>query len=135
MDVSAVVTGAQSSGAFAFTTINGATHASAQSITFDAFTIGENFTSSAVNVATATSLANALDIAAGQAGAVAAGNGVVEWFQYGGNTYLVDAIGGAGAHTGTAATDALQATDIVVKLTGLANLTRDSFGGGHSVTI
>jgi len=92
-----------------------------------------------INVSTATSLADALNIAAAQGAQAAAGNwvnittgiagsapavleagqSVVDWFQYGGNTYIVEA-----NNTGTtaAAHAGLQANDVVIKLTGLVDL-------------
>jgi hypothetical protein len=97
---------------------------------------------SQVNVASATSLASALNIAANQAlamdydfgnahtfvanqntkGAVLEVNGhtgLLDWFQYGGNTYIVEAVnsgGAAAAHAG------LTSSDIVVELTGLVTV-------------
>lgn len=90
-----------------------------------------------VNMAAATSLANALDIAASQTvqidalsdgGHTKVTNGVVQlnaytgladWFQYAGNTYVVEAVN----TTGSAAVHAsLATTDVVVELTGHINL-------------
>lgn len=74
----------------------------------------EVFTSTKVDVSTATALiggtVNALDLALAGDGST---NGLVKWFQYAGDTYVVQDLT-AGA---TAA-----ATDIVVKLTGLIDL-------------
>lgn len=91
-----------------------------------------------VNEASATSLANALDIAASQtvqtdafhqptvhttvAGGVAqlnAATALADWFQYGGNTYIVEAINSTAA---AAAHTALGTGDVVVELTGLINV-------------
>lgn len=103
---------------------------------------GGGIANAQVNVQSATSLANAIDIAAAQGviydaqhGAanttVVAGQaelngstGMLDWFQYGGNTFIVEAInnsstsgaGGAATHT------ALTTHDMVVELTGLVNL-------------
>ena len=66
-------------------------------------TAGGTFWRSQVNVAQATSLAQAFDIAAataglsqqtaaGTPGVIAAHTGVVDWFQFGGNTYIVEAV-------------------------------------------
>jgi hypothetical protein len=124
------VTGGTSA-SFASTTISGFNLAN-DTITFGnaAGTLNDTL-GGQVNVATATSLANALDLAASQAGQVAANTGVVEWFQYQGNTYVVEAAntatsGNAVAHTG------LGAHDVVVKLTGLVDLT-DAAINGHAL--
>jgi hypothetical protein len=96
-----------------------------------------------VNEASATSLAMALNIAASQALSINslfdsgadvtiahqntaaavlelnAGHGVLDWFQYAGNTYIVEAVNStnaAAAHAG------LASNDIVVELTGLVNV-------------
>jgi len=90
-----------------------------------------------VNVATATSLGNAIDIAANQAAVLdqqfnsaansSVVNGVLElnaktgladWFQYGGNTYIVEAVNTGAA---PAAHAALGVHDEVIKLTGLVD--------------
>ena len=120
--------------------------------------IGGTGTANFVNVQSATSLANALDIAASQAlvlnigggtaTTVSAGvllengnTGLLDWFQYGGNTYIVEANNhstaagaiGALAHTG------LQSGDVVVELVGLVNLngatTAAAFGNGVSLHV
>ena len=103
---------------------------------------GQNATNSQVNVAAATTLAQALDIAAGQAVSLdqqfsggahsvvtgAAGNQTTEingqttladWFQFQGNTYIVEA-----NNTGSQAAPhaALGTGDVVVELTGLVNV-------------
>ena len=136
VDVSATFAGATSSGSYSFTTINGAAHGTGQSIAFDPGGTVETFTSAATNVATAVNLSNALDMAARNAGNVSGpGHATAEWFQFGGNTYIIDAFGSATSHTGTVSSDAMQVTDIVVKLAGLINLTGDTFGTGHTLTI
>ena len=51
-----------------------------------------------MNVSSATTLAHAFDMAAADAaasqsgGKIAANTGVIDWFQYGGNTYVLEAI-------------------------------------------
>lgn len=74
----------------------------------------EVFTSTKVDVSTATALfggtVNALDLALAADGST---NGQVKWFQYAGDTYVVQDL--------TAGTT-LATTDIVVKLTGLLDL-------------
>jgi hypothetical protein len=120
INVAGDVTGGTST-SFAFTTING--FGNNDTIRFDdAATMrgGDGlFATSQVNVATATSLANAFDLAVSQAGQVAAHTGTVDWFQYGGNTYVVEAVNNTNA---AAAHTALGANDVVVKLTGLVDL-------------
>jgi len=60
--------------------------------------------------------------------------GLVDWFQYNGNTYIVEDINNANAAGGTlvnAATHStLQSTDAVVELVGLVNLNTATFTGG-----
>ena len=91
-----------------------------------------------VNVASATSLSQALDLAAataalsqGSAAQIAAHTGLFDWFQFGGDTYLVEAIN----HTGSAAAHATLATDdVVVKIVGLVDLGSDYDSGTHTLT-
>jgi hypothetical protein len=92
---------------------------------------------SAVNVSSANSLAHALDLAAAAAaasqsgGTIGAHTGVIDWFQYGGNTYVVEAIN----TTGSAATHAaLAATDEVIKIVGVVSLDGASLHG-HTLTL
>jgi hypothetical protein len=126
------VTGALSSGSFGLTTLNNVTFTNQSFIklglgnaTNEAL-LGAG-AASQVNVATATTLAQALDIAAATAAAgdvsgkstIAANTGIVDWFQFGGNTYIVE----ANNNTALSAThSALAANDVVVKLTGLIDL-------------
>ena len=101
-----------------------------------------------VNEASATSLANALDIAAAQTVSIdalvnppgvstsppspglhtivshgvtelSANTALADWFQFGGNTYIVEAINSTAA---AAAHSALATGDVVVELTGLVNV-------------
>ncbi|MDR3438900.1 DUF4214 domain-containing protein [Telmatospirillum sp.] len=102
-------TGATSTGSYALTTIaNAATTGSATTIALDSGSVVGAI--SAVNATFAASLANALDLAA----AATVGAGGVDWFQYAGNTYVVE------SHAGGTA---LSAQDAVVKLVGLHDLT------------
>ena len=99
--ISQLATGASAT-AFAFTTVNGAN-------TGD--TIGFGGTASmvigttAVNVSATVSLLAAVNTATGAVGAIT-------WFQFSGNTYIVDNVATAG----------FDAADIVVQLTGLNDL-------------
>ena len=73
------------------------------------------FTSTAVNVTAATTLAQALDLAATADGSVAGAlGGAVKYFQFQNNTYVVA--------DNTAATTFTAATDSVIKLAGLVTL-------------
>jgi hypothetical protein len=145
------LTGATSGGAFNFITLNNVVHGGGDFITFgNANTSGtvlaETFLGQ-VNVSSATTLAQALDLAAATAamsaqaggantaaGVMAGSTGLIDWFQFGGNTYIVEAINGSN----TAATHtALGTGDEVIKITGLVDLTGDgtfAFGtfGGHT---
>jgi hypothetical protein len=99
---------------------------------------GGTATLAQVNEASATSLASALDIAASQTvqidafhspGAhttvthgvpqLNATTALADWFQFGGNTYIVEAINSTAA---AAAHTALGTGDVVVELTGLINV-------------
>ena len=91
----------------------------------------------AINVSSANSLAHAFDMAASAAaasqsgGTISAHTGVIDWFQYGGNTYVVEAIN----TTGSAATHAaLTATDEIIKIVGLVSLSGASLHG-HTLTL
>lgn len=71
----------------------------------------ETFTSAKVNISAATNLTEALNLAAAGDGSA---NTAITWFQYGADTYVVaDA---------TAAVTYAAATDVVVKLAGLVDL-------------
>jgi hypothetical protein len=81
------------------------------------------FTSVGVNVAGATTLDAALTIAATAAEAAGTVNGThdsINWFQFGGNTYIYQAAG-TGA-SGTHSTTGVDVTDTVVKVVGLVDL-------------
>lgn len=142
------VTGATSAGAYAQETINwngGALNLYFFNATTEGWA-GGSATDSFVNVATATSIGNALDIAAGDVttlnanfddhdnivvptggpAELAAKTGLVDWFEYGGNTYVVEAINSG---TTAATHTALGTGDVVVELVGLHNL--DITGGFH----
>jgi len=105
------------------------THTQQVAINFDS--LNDSFAGTAVNVSLAVSEPQALDLAAASVGALAAGSAKLEWFQYGDNTYLVEVTnaGAASAHT------ALAATDYVVKLSGLVDLSAGTFNGGHNFTL
>jgi len=60
---------------------------------------------------------------------------VVDWFQFGGNTYIVEAVNSA--NSGKTAHTALGANDVVIKIVGLVDLTPSAgaFGGGHTLVL
>ena len=143
------LTGATSSGSYAVTTLNHVTHAANETIVFNNAAT-ENWastggaTGSQVNIASASTLSAALDLAASQAAltvnpnpgsttyaTIAGGHGELDWFQFGGNTYVVEAVNPTGAN---AAHAALATTDAVVKIVGLVDLSHSTFAG-HDLTV
>ena len=89
------------------------------------------------NVSAATSLAHAFDMAAADAAAsqagtkIAANTGVIDWFQYNGNTYVLEASNDTGS---PAAHTALAATDEIIKIIGSVSLTSESLAA-HTMTL
>jgi len=83
----------------------------------------EVFNATKVDISAATTLETALGLAIGNVDGSTNAN--ITWFQYGGNTFIVENQTAAGV-----VTDA-NATDIVVKLTGLVDLTNASFNGTY----
>jgi hypothetical protein len=90
-------------------------------------TVSGSYTNNQVNVAGVTSLANALNLAVATAAAsdstgankIAANTGLIDWFQFNGDTYIVEAVN----NTSAAATHAsLGANDVVIKVVGLVDL-------------
>lgn len=79
----------------------------------------ETFTSTKIDVSTATDLSTALGLATQANGST---NGVISWFQLGGNTYVVENVTTAG----------FDAADVVVKLTGLVDLSGATLGATTS---
>ena len=92
----------------------------------------EAFLSNQVNVTSAGSLAQALDIAAAHAsasqsnGAIPSDTGVIDWFQYGGSTYLVEDINSTSA---PAEQTALTTTDAVAWVVGTLDLSTAQLTG------
>lgn len=138
---------------FAKTTISFATGVAATGtvIDFDATVntaafslLGTNMANSQVNVASATSLTEALNLAANYtllvqdqgtaataaANLLAANTGEITWFQYGGDTYVVAMVNDT---TAAVQQTALDANDIVVKLVGLHDLTGAAFNAAAGV--
>jgi hypothetical protein len=93
--------------------------------------------SNAVNVSSATSTSQAIDLAIASASAsqtnasIPAHTGVIDWMQYAGNTYVVEATNSTGApeHQTT-----LNSTDTVVELMGVVDLSSAAFQG-HILTL
>jgi hypothetical protein len=129
-------------------TLKNVVHASGDQVTFanlnaSGAVLGETWLGQ-VNVSSVSTLADALNLAAATAamssqaggantpaGVMAASTGLIDWFQFGGNTYIVEAINGlntTATHTG------LAAGDEVIKIVGLVNLSGD-FLAGNTVTL
>lgn len=127
--------------AFDFLVLNNATGAGAETLAGGAGTLA----GAEVNVASAGSLAQALDMAASYAalgsqagggntpaGVMAPRTGIVDWFQYGGNTYVVEALNATAANATHAA---LATNDTVVKIVGLVDLSAGVLGGVGNHTL
>jgi hypothetical protein len=78
-------------------------------------------TNSQINTSEFTSLTAALN-AAVKATSGSTSAGVIDWFQYGGNTYIVEAVQGSAAHT------TLASGDVVIQLTGVVDLHASTWG-------
>jgi hypothetical protein len=132
----ATTSGGTSTGGIAMITLGNVVNGQGDQIVFNN-AITELLTgSSAVNVSAAHSLAAALDLAAASAatshgGTIAGNTGMIDWFQYSGNTYLVEAINNSASAASHAA---LAATDEVIKLVGLVNISGESLAG-HTLTL
>ena len=119
-DVSASVTGATAATAN-ITTITD--FVKGETIQFKTVSGTEAFTSTKLDVSAATTLAAALDLAA--ATNVSANDAAVKWFQFGGDTYVVQDLS-----TNTA----LAATDVVVKLVGAQDLSTATLSTAEVLT-
>jgi hypothetical protein len=135
----ATTSGGTSTNSISMTTLGNAIHNGGDQIIFNNAThelLASLSNSGQVNVASAASLAQALDLAAANAAAsqsghlIAANTGVVDWFQFSGNTYVVEAINSSGVAASHAA---LAATDEVVKLLGVVDLSSQALVG-HTLT-
>ena len=80
------------------------------------------------DVGAAVTLATALEIANGADGTLT--TAALSWFQYGGNTYVYSDLPTAGPVSGT-----LDATDNIVKITGLVDLSTSTFTTGAILTV
>ena len=133
----ATTSGGTSTSGIAMTTLGNVVDGHGDLVVFDNASTEVLAGTSAVNVSSANSLAHALDMAASAAaasqsgGTISAHTGVIDWFQYGGNTYVVEAIN----PTGSAATHAaLTATDEIIKIVGLVSLEGASLQA-HTLTL
>ena len=133
----ATTSGGTSTTGIAMITLGNVVDGDGDLIVFNNATTEVLASTSAVNVTSAASLAQALDMAASAAaasqsgGTIGADTGVIDWFQYGGNTYVLEAIN----DTGTSAPhSALAATDEVIKIIGVVNLGGESLVG-HTLTL
>jgi hypothetical protein len=136
----ATTSGGTSTTSIAMTSFSNVVHGAGDEILFNNATneiVASLTNSGEVNVSSAASLAKALDLAAAGAAnsqsghVIAAHTGVVDWFQYGGDTYLVEAINAGSA---AASHTALAATDAVVQILGQVNLSGDALAG-HLLTL
>jgi hypothetical protein len=132
----ATTSGGTSTSGIAMTTLGNVHDAGGDLIVFNNATVEILAGTSAVNVSSASSLAQAIDLAAASAassegGTIAAHTGVIDWFQYGGNAYLVEAIN----DTATAAThSAFAATDELIKIIGSVSLANEVISA-HTLTL
>jgi hypothetical protein len=132
----ATTSGGTSTGGIGMITLGNVVNGQGDQIVFNNATAELLTGSSAVNVSAAHSLAAALDLAAAAAatshgGTIAGNTGMIDWFQYSGNTYLVEAINNSASAASHAA---LAATDEVIKLVGLVNISGESLAG-HTLTL
>lgn len=112
------VTGTTSGGNFNITVLSGVTATGYELVSSSNNAVGalDHVTSTAVDVAAVGTLAQALDAVSALNTATATGQNYWHWFEFGGNTYVVDNVG-----TGSALT-AMGAHDSVIEITGLVNL-------------
>jgi T5SS/PEP-CTERM-associated repeat protein len=121
----------------AMTTLGNVVDGSGDQIIFNNATTEVLAGTGGVNVTSAGSLAQALDMAAAAAaasqtgGKIAANTGAIDWFQYNNNTYIVEAINNTGS---SANHSVLAATDEVIKIVGLVSLSGESLAT-HTLTL
>jgi hypothetical protein len=136
----ATTSGGTTTASIAMTTLGNVVHGAGDKIEFNNATneiIASLANSGQANVSSATSLAKALDMAAAAAAnsqsghVIAAHTGVADWFQYGSDTYIVEAINGGSA---SASHTALAATDAVIHIVGQVNLSGDALAS-HLLTL
>lgn len=94
-----------------------------ETITFKSASSTTTFTSTKLDVSAASTLTAALDLAA--ATNVTLNDAAVKWFQFGGDTYIVEDLSTA---------TSLAATDVVVKLVGLQDLSTASVSSAEVLT-
>lgn len=123
--------GAVSSGSYHVVNLVMGTSVTPATVSLGFDSLSDSFAGTAIDVSHTITEAQALDTAAAAAGAMTAGSAKMEWFQFGGNTYMVEVTNAGAASTHTA----LAATDYIVKLAGLVDLSAASFNGGHTFTL
>jgi S-layer protein len=84
----------------------------------------ETFTTTKITLADTAAFQDFLDAAAAGDGST---NGAIKWFQYGGNTYVVEDMAAANTFQ--------NGTDLVVKLTGAVDLSTATGAGTNSLTL
>jgi S-layer protein len=84
----------------------------------------ESFTSTKLSLADTATFQDYLNLAAAGDGST---NGIISWFQFGGNTFVVEDMTAGASYT--------VASDLVVKLTGLVDLSVASLNTGSGPTI
>ena len=119
--VGAAVAGTTDATTAVFTTITDFTKG--DTISFASTSGTTTFTTTKVDVSAAINLGAAMDLAATN---VTANDAAVKWFQYGGNTYVVQDL---------STSTTLAATDVAVKLTGLLDLSTASVTTGAGADI
>ena len=112
--------------------VTGLTHLKLDFGSTAAFAAGSTLAASQVNVSSATDLTSALKLAASYAAVangdkIPANTGLIDWFQFNGNTYIVEAVNTASS---AQAHSALATNDVVVQLTGLVNLATATITSG-----
>ena len=132
----ATTSGGISTSGIAMTTLGNVQNGAGDLVVFNNATMEVLAGTSAINVSPATSLAQALDMAAASAaaesgGMIGAHTGVIDWFQYGGNTYVLEAINSSAIATNHSA---LAVTDEVIKIVGVVNLNGEGLTA-HSLTL
>jgi hypothetical protein len=128
----ATTAGGTTTSGIAMTTLGNVVDGSGDQIVFNNAVTEVLTGANAIDVSSANSLAHALDTAASAAagsqpgGLIGAHTGVLDWFQFNGNTYVVEAVNSsasAAVHPG------LAASDEVIKIVGLVNLAGESLAG------
>lgn len=113
--VAATLAGTTTTGTWAFTTITGLEKTETIQLLDNGTPV---FTTAKLDVSGAATLNDAVNTACAGDGSL---NAIVKWFQYSGNTYIVDDVSASGA---------LAAGDNVVKISGLVDLSTSTVSSG-----